>query len=82
MSRDSARGRRRPHLLVAAAVCVVLLLVAAMLVRHYVVQPFRVQYLFGTIQQEGIDRYLKNTGYFYEDIVRRKSGIVFVCCYG
>lgn len=42
MSRDSARGRRRPHLLVAAAVCVVLLLVAAMLVRHYVVQPFRV----------------------------------------
>jgi len=42
MSRDSADGRRRPHLVVAAAVCVVLLLVAALLVRHHVAQPFRV----------------------------------------
>lgn len=34
--------RRRPHPVVAVAVCVVLLLVAALLVRHYVAQPFRV----------------------------------------
>lgn len=42
MSRDSMDGRRRPHPVVAAAVCVVVLLVAALLVRHYVAQPFRV----------------------------------------
>ncbi|HEX7351569.1 signal peptidase I [Brachybacterium sp.] len=42
MSRDSADGRRRPHLVVAVAVGVVLLLVAALLVRHHVAQPFRV----------------------------------------
>ncbi|MGP9537797.1 signal peptidase I [Brachybacterium sp. AOP43-C2-M15] len=42
MSRDSADGRRRPHSVVVAAVCVVLLLAAALLVRHVVVQPFRV----------------------------------------
>lgn len=42
MSRDSANGRRRPHPVVAAAVYVVLLLVGALLVRHFVTQPFRV----------------------------------------
>lgn len=42
MSRFSANGRRRPHPVVAAAVLVVLLLVAVGLVRHHVVQSFRV----------------------------------------
>ncbi|MGO1285888.1 MAG: signal peptidase I [Brachybacterium sp.] len=42
MSRHSARGRRRPHLVVAAAVCVVLVLTTAGLVRHFVVQPFHI----------------------------------------
>lgn len=42
MSRLSADGRRRPHLVVAVAVLVVLMLVAAFGVRHFVVQPFRV----------------------------------------
>src|SRR5699024_11160120 len=42
MTRDGVNGRRRPHPVVAAAVCVVLLLGGALLVRHFVVQPFRV----------------------------------------
>ncbi|ASK66577.1 signal peptidase I [Brachybacterium avium] len=42
MSCDSVNGRRRPHPVVVAAVCVVLLLLGALLVRHYVAQPFRV----------------------------------------
>ncbi|ATG52592.1 signal peptidase I [Brachybacterium vulturis] len=42
MSCDSVDGRRRPHPVVVAAVCVVLLLAGALLVRHYVAQPFRV----------------------------------------
>lgn len=37
-----ASGRRRPSLVVVAAVCVVVLLLAAVAVRQFVVQPFRV----------------------------------------
>ena len=42
MSRESVNGRRRPHFVVVAAVCVVALLAAALGMRQFVVQPFRV----------------------------------------
>ena len=42
MIRHAGCGRGRPPPVVAAAVCVVLLLVAAVALRHFVAQPFRV----------------------------------------